>query len=224
MAFFLCALLGYLIGSINPAYILGKIKGLDIRKKGSGNAGASNALILFGKLAGALCAVLDIAKTFGVILLTGALFPHFSLAFAVTSVFCILGHIFPFYMHFKGGKGLACLGGMVLAYDWRVLLVLLAVEIVILLITGYLCFVPITASFLFPVIYGVLSRNFWGAALLLFPAFVILQRHTENLRRIPQGTEMHISYLWNPRKEMDRLIENISEDPARISEHFLMEK
>ena len=62
MEYIHCAVMGYLIGTINPSYIIAKIKGFDIRKKGSGNAGASNALILFGKIMGVICALLDIAK------------------------------------------------------------------------------------------------------------------------------------------------------------------
>lgn len=106
-----CFLLGYFVGTINPSYFLGRIKGVDIRKKGSGNAGGSNALILFGKTAGVLCSLFDIFKAFLMIRLTEHLFPDFPLAFPLTACAVILGHIFPFYMKFRGGKGLACLGG-----------------------------------------------------------------------------------------------------------------
>lgn len=220
MNFLLCALLGYLIGSVNPAYILGVLKGVDIREKGSGNAGASNVVILFGKLRGALCAVVDIAKAYLVIRIAQILLPKYAFSFAVTSTACILGHIFPFYMHFRGGKGLACLGGVVLAYDWRVLLGMLALEIVILFVTDYLCFVPITASFIFPAVYGCMAGDLLGALILLVPALVMLYRHMENLCRIRQGTEMHISYLWNPDAEMKRIQSNLDEEPAAIEEHF----
>jgi len=210
MHFVLCILLGYLVGTVNPSYLFGRFKGLDIRKNGSGNAGASNALIVLGKGFGVLCALLDIGKTVAVIALTRHLFPHFTLAFPLTAASCILGHIFPFYMKFKGGKGLACLGGAILAYDWHLLLVMLAVELLLVLVVNYLCIVPITASFTFVLVYGFLSGDPVGSTILLLPALVILQRHAENLRRIRNGTELHLSYLWSPEKELERLKQNTS--------------
>lgn len=220
MGLLLCALMGYLVGTLNPAYLLGKRKGVDIRQKGSGNAGATNALLLFGKLTGVFCALFDIAKTFAVIRLASWMFPDRELAFAVTAVCCILGHIFPFYMQFKGGKGLACLGGMILAHDWMVLAVMLAVEIIIVLVTDYLCIVPITASVIFPVVYGVMTRNRLGTLLLYIPAAVIIWRHLENLKRICKGTELHFSYLWKPEQEMKRLQENADATDDAMEERF----
>lgn len=220
MRFLLCAALGYFTGAVNPAYLLGRRNGVDIRQKGSGNAGASNALILFGKAKGALCALLDIFKAYLAIRIARSLFPKYALAFAVTAAACILGHIFPFYMGFKGGKGLACLGGTILAFDGWVFLVMLGVELLIVLVTDYLCFVPITASFLFSAVYGFRSHDLWGALILLIPAAVILCRHLENLKRITEGTEMHFSFLWKPREEMERIQSNIDESQEAIDEHF----
>ena len=220
MEFIICLLLGYLAGTVNPAYLLGRHNGVDIRQKGSGNAGASNAIILFGKARGFICAVLDIAKAYLSVCITKSLFPHYSLAFAVTASACILGHIFPFYLRFKGGKGLACLGGSILAFDWWVFIAMLATEILIVLVTNYLCFVPITASFLFPTIYGFMTKDTIGVVILLIPAFVILYRHVENLKRISEGTEMHFSYLWNPEEEMDRIQENIDGTEEAIEDRF----
>ena len=99
-------MIGYFIGAVNPSYIIAKIRGFDIRDKGSHNAGASNAVILLGKTIGVLCALLDIAKTVFAIWLAQKLMPEFTWGYAVTGVACALGHIFPFYMKFKGGKGL----------------------------------------------------------------------------------------------------------------------
>ncbi len=224
MEYLYCSIIGYLIGNINPSYILGKIKGFDIRTKGSKNAGASNALILFGKVVGILCAIFDIAKAFLAILLTEALFPNFSYAFAITGVACILGHIFPFYMKFKGGKGLACLGGMILYFDWRVFLIFLAVEIIIALTTDYICFVPITASVIFPITYGFLTRNYAGMTVLLIMTAVMLAKHIENINRIMQGAEMRLSFLWKPEKEIERMKNNLNVKNDEINEHFLKSK
>ena len=206
MKYLACVLIGYLIGSVNPSYIIAKLRGFDIRRKGSGNAGASNALILFGKSIGILCAIFDIAKATLAILLASALFGELYLILPVTGVACILGHIFPFYMKFNGGKGLACLGGLILAYDWRIFLIMLAGEIVIALMTNYICFVPITASIILPIAYGILEENLPGALILCISTVVILLRHRENLRRIKNGTEMHLSFLWNKEKETARIL------------------
>ena len=202
MKYVLCILIGYLIGAINPSYIVAKLRGVDIREKGSKNAGASNALILFGKVIGVGCALFDIAKAAFAIWLCGKLFPELAYSFAVTGVACILGHVFPFYMKFKGGKGLACLGGMILAFDWRVLLIMLAVEIVVAIATDYICFVPLTASVIFPIVYGIIRQDVWGALMIAIIIPIIFYKHKENLKRIKQKTEMPFSFLWNKEKAL----------------------
>ena len=204
MKYVLCILIGYFIGAINPSYIIAKLRGFDIREKGSKNAGASNALILFGKLIGIGCALFDIAKATFAIWLCGKLFPELSYTFAVTGVACILGHVFPFYMKFKGGKGLACLGGMILAFDWRVFLIMLASEIVVAIVTDYICFVPLTASAIFPLVYGIMRRDVWGALIVALILPLMIYKHKENLKRIKQKTEMPFSFLWNKDKALEK--------------------
>ena len=208
MKILFCILIGYIIGSVNPAYILSKIKGFDIRKEGSGNAGASNVTLVVGKLAGVACALLDIGKACLAVWITETLFEGFSLAFAITASACILGHIFPFYMRFRGGKGLACLGGAILIFDWRLFLIMLSAELVIVLVFKYICFVPMTASVAFAVIYGILRADVWGALMLLVVSAVILFKHRENIVRIRQGTEVRFSALWNKEKEVERVKKN----------------
>ena len=210
MKYVLCILIGYLIGAINPSYIVAKLRGVDIREKGSKNAGASNALILFGKVIGVGCALFDIAKATFSIWLCGKLFPELAYSFAVTGVACILGHVFPFYMKFKGGKGLACLGGMILAFDWRVLLIMLAVEIVVAIATDYICFVPLTASVIFPIVYGIIRQDVWGALMIATIIPLMFYKHKENLKRIKQKTEMPFSFLWNKEKALEKT--NISKE------------
>jgi glycerol-3-phosphate acyltransferase PlsY len=209
MEYFVCIVIGYLIGAINPAYLFSKLRGFDIRQRGSGNAGASNVVIVFGKMAGLICALLDIAKVCFVIWLAELIFPNFEQAFVVAGVCCILGHIFPFYMKFRGGKGLACLGGMILMYDWRIFLIMLLSEIVVLILTQYLCFVPITAAVAFVVIYGVINKDILGILLLAVAALVITFKHGKNIARIRMGTEARFfGYLFNKEKEIARLKQN----------------
>ena len=205
MAIVISALFGYLIGGINPAYLIAKYKGFDIRKRGSGNAGASNAVITMGKKVGAISAILDIFKAYLAVTIAGVLFPNVSLAKVVMGISCILGHIFPIYMKFRGGKGLASLGGVILAFHPIVFVILLSVELIIVLIVDYICIVPITASVAFPFIYMSMTKDSIGAILYGLLAIVIFSKHIENLKRIRSGTEAHFSFLWRRKKEIERL-------------------
>lgn len=210
MEYLCCSLVGYLMGCVNPSYFIAKSKGVDIKKKGSGNAGASNVVLLFGKVRGIICALYDIFKAYFAIMITEKLmFPAFEYAFAITGTACILGHIFPFYMKFSGGKGLASLGGMILAFDWRVFLIMLACEIIVVLITDYICFVPITAVLTFPVVYGLITQNLIAALIMLPVSLVIIYKHIENIRRILKGQEVRFSFLWNSKAEEERVKKNL---------------
>ena len=210
MKYLVCILIGYFLGCINPSYIIGKFRGVNIKKSGSRNAGASNALLLFGKAVGVFCALFDIMKAFAAIKICEAIFSGEPYVFSVAAVAAILGHIFPFYLKFKGGKGLACLGGTVLAFDWRYFLMILSIEVIFVLIVNYICFVPMTASVVFPISYGIIRQDLIGALILLIPTVVILIKHIENIKRIMDGSEVRISYLWNKNKEVERVTKNIN--------------
>ena len=201
----ICILLGYLVGGINPAYIIGRFKGFDIRKKGSGNAGASNAVIVMGKGIGIFSALFDIAKAVFCVKIAYVLFPQLKIAKVLCGSACIIGHIFPVFMRFKGGKGLACLGGVILALDWVMFLLFLAVELILVLIVDYICIVPITASVAYPFVFMLRGGTVVGALILSAVALVILCKHVENLKRIAKGEEAHFSLLWNKDKELKRL-------------------
>ncbi len=202
------AFIGYLCGCINPAYIAAKIKGFDIRETGSGNAGASNAVITMGKKVGAVSAIFDILKAIIAVRIVCALFPKYRLAWSLAATSCILGHIFPFQMNFRGGKGLACLGGIVLAYDWEIFLGLFAIALLVAKLCDYVCFITMGGAVVFPLIYGYLEQNAAGALVLLSAAVIIIYKHIENLHRIRAGTEAHISFLWNREEEIERIHHN----------------
>ena len=206
-----CILLGYLVGGINPAYLVGKRKGFDIRHRGSGNAGASNAVIVMGKKAGIFSALFDIFKAFLVASFAAQLFREMVYSKILAGVSCIMGHIFPAFMNFRGGKGLACLGGVILAYNWRLFVVMLLAELLLVLLVDYICIVPITASLAFPCIYAVHTGDDVGTLLLLGCAAVIFFKHVENIRRIRNGTEAHFSFLWKRDEEIARLTEDSEE-------------
>ena len=213
-----CILLGYLIGGINPAYIVGRLKGFDIRKRGSGNAGASNAVIVMGKKAGVISALFDIFKAFFVVSLAAQLFSEVVYSKVLAGVSCIVGHIFPAFMGFRGGKGLACIGGMILAYDWRLFIIMLSAELLIALIVDYICVVPITASVAFPLIYAIQTKDSIGTFILLGCAVLILFKHMENLQRIRNGSEAHFSFLWKREEEIERLTRDASEEEQTDAE------
>ena len=205
-------LIGYAVGMINPSYLIGKIRGFDIRRRGSGNAGGSNALITMGKVVGIFCIIFDIGKAYAVCKLVPLAFPTCALSFSAAASGAVAGHIAPPYMKFKGGKGLACLGGAILAFDPIVFLIMLGAEVVILFATNYLCFVPITASIAFPLVYGIMKGDPPGALVLAIVPALIVFRHVVNLKRIKNGTELKFSYLWRKDEEMKRIGADLDAD------------
>lgn len=207
-----CALFCYVVGTFNPSYLISKLKGFDIRKAGSGNAGGSNALITMGKRIGAFCMILDIFKAFAAVKISMLLLQGDVLVPAIASTSVILGHMFPATMGFKGGKGLACLGGSLLAYAPIIALIFLAVELVLVLLINYIVVVPLTVSVAYPVLYYVREESIPGTCILLIATVVMWHKHRENLRRIREGKEVRFSFLWNRDKEINRTKGNFSEE------------
>ncbi|MDE5558995.1 MAG: glycerol-3-phosphate acyltransferase [Ruminococcus sp.] len=205
MQIVLCSLLGYLIGNINPAYILSKLKGFDIREKGSGNAGASNVTMVMGKKAGVFTALFDIFKAFFATVIAMHLFPQIRYAKILSGVSCIMGHIFPFLMKFHGGKGLACLGGVILSFNQTVFFSLLLVEVIIALAVDYICIVAPSGAVIFTLVYAFLTGDPTGTFLLAVVSVIILFKHIENFERIHNGEEAHISFLWKKNDEIKHL-------------------
>ena len=196
--------IGVATGMLNPAYAIGLRKGYDIRKMGSKNPGASNMVILEGKKAGAFVMAFDMSKAFTAVKLSKKLLPGFKSAGETAGAASILGHMYSPLMHFRGGKGLACLGGTILAFGLRDFAKMLAAEIVLLGATRYICLVPITASVAYPVYHGITSGNWQGSAILGTVALPIFLKHRENLERIKQGREFKVDFLWNRDAELQR--------------------
>ena len=200
-----CLLLGYLLGSLSPSFLAGKLRGYDVRESGSGNAGASNTVILVGRFAGLIVALLDILKAACAWWLCAALFPELRLSGILGGVSAILGHMFPLWLRFHGGRGLACLGGVILAYDWRTLLLMLAVAVAIGIVTNYVAVATVSMSVIWPVYYGLRTAFWLGAGVLLVPAVPIFLRHLVNFRRIRKGEELRLRYLWRKDEELQRI-------------------
>lgn len=205
MQIVLCSLMGYLIGNINPAYILSRLKGFDIREKGSGNAGASNVTMVMGKKAGVFTALFDIFKAFTASVIAMNLFPALRYAKILSGISCITGHIFPFLMKFHGGKGLACLGGVILAFNPTIFLSLLLIEVIIALAVDYICIVAPSGAVIFTLVYAIFTGDPTGTLMLAVISVVILFKHIENFERIHNGEEAHISFLWKKNDEIERL-------------------
>ena len=117
----------------------------------------------------------------------------------------ILGHIFPVTLHFHGGKGLACIGGVVLAYSPRTLLFLLGVALLIGVLTRYVAVVTVSMSVIWPLYYGLVTSLWLGAAILAVPALPIFCKHVENFRRMRSGEELRLSFPWNRDAELARV-------------------
>ena len=202
---------GYFVGSVNPSYLFGLFKGEDIRETGSHNAGASNAVIVYGKKVGAFCAVFDILKAFFVIKLTAFLWPSVPLAKVCAASMCIMGHMFPIFMGFRGGKGLACTGGTILAYSARLFCILLLISLILVLVTDYICFVPASVAVYAPILYGLFTKDYIGQIIFTVVGLIILSKHIKNFRRIAEGTEAHFSFLWRRESEIERVMQKKGE-------------
>lgn len=187
-----CLSIGYLLGSLNPAALLGAIKKKNLRQEGTKNLGASNVLLTIGKAAGVLVMLFDILKAFFAAKLAKVLFPQLALACLIAGVAAVIGHVFPFYLKFKGGKGLAAFGGMVLAYSPWMFLGLLAVCLVAMLIVNHSYAMPMTAAALFPVLAGLQSRDIWVILLTATASLLIIIKHWSNIDKGKSGKEKEI--------------------------------
>ena len=195
-----CIVLGYLFGTFNTAYIIGLTKGIDIRAHGSGNAGASNTTTVLGKKFGVICALCDILKAVLAYKLAELLFPTLPIAGILSGAFCIVGHIFPFWMGFKGGKGLASLAGCALAYDWKWFLLLLGCAVIFILIVDYIALLTCAGAIAFPVVYWFTSHNLYCTLLLCAISTVMVFKHSSNFKRILAGQEKKVSSLWKKKQ------------------------
>ena len=190
MGYILVISLGYLLGSSNMALYLSKLKKVDPRSGGSGNLGASNAMILMGWKAGILVGAHDIAKSALAVFLARLLFPEMEFAGAAAGVASVAGHVFPFYLKFKGGKGFASYVGMMFALNWKIGLAVGVLIILVTLITDYLVMGTFTTITVVPVWMGIAQQSVLLALILLLGTAVILYKHRENITRLHNGTEI----------------------------------
>jgi glycerol-3-phosphate acyltransferase PlsY len=205
-----CVLAGYLVGSIPFGLLVGRAKGVDVRKQGSGNIGATNVGRVLGARYGVVVFALDVLK--GLIPVGLARSRLYGGSEGVAGLWlwlgvagaCILGHMFPIYLRFKGGKGVATSLGAILGlfpyFTWPGL-VAFGVWVALTGLTRYVSVGSMGAAASFPVLFAIFaSRGTWGPAWHLWPLYVfaatvgilVIYRHRGNLRRLMQGVEPKI--------------------------------
>lgn len=189
----LAALLGYLCGAIPFGLLLTRAAGLgDIRSIGSGNIGATNVLRTGNKALAAITLFLDAAKGAVAVLLARWLWGEE--AAMVAGIFAFLGHVFPVWLRFKGGKGVATFIGVLTALSWPVGLIFCAVWLVIAVAQKYSSLAGITAAATSPIFAYVVSDSIVLAAAVGLVATVLILRHWQNMRRLWSGTEPKIDF------------------------------
>lgn len=181
MRIILCVLLGYLLGSLSPAAMFSKIKKKNLRKQGTGNLGATNTMLVLGKRYGALVMLFDIAKAFVSVKLAQLIFPSFAVCGVLAGGAAVVGHIYPFYMKFKGGKGLAAFGGFILGVDPLLFLILLIIALVMMLIFNYGVAMPVSAAVLFPILYGIRNGDVASVIVVTMVSILIICKHLSNI-------------------------------------------
>lgn len=182
--------MSYLIGSSSMSYYLGKLNGINVSKNGSGNLGASNTVVLMGWKAGIIVALHDILKGYLVVILANFLFKDVAYAGILAGVMCVIGHIFPFYLKFKGGKGFASYIGMTLAIDWKLALGVIILAAILTLLTDYIVTATLTTIVVVPAYVGFIHHNIIACMIILIATCVMMFKHTDNIKRIMNGTEI----------------------------------
>lgn len=190
MQYILVIVLSYILGSSNMAKYIAAVKKVDLSAGGSGNHGASNAVILMGWGAGVLTAVHDIGKSALAVVLARLVFPDLPLIGAAAGVASVLGHIYPFWMKFKGGKGFASYLGMTIALHWKFAIAVLLLVVVVTLVTDYIVAATTTTIIIVPIGLGLLTQSIFLPLILLVASAVIAWKHKDNYVRICNGTEI----------------------------------
>lgn len=182
---------GYLLGSANSAIIVGRFYGVDVRKHGSGNAGTTNTLRTLGKKAALFVLLGDILKGL-LAYLAGYYIAGNALGGMVGGTAAVIGHVWPLYFGFKGGKGVLTSLAVLLMIDWYIALVLLGIFIIIVLLTRYVSMGSIVGAALFPVLSLILDRSVETVLFSALIAALIIFMHRTNIKRLLNGTESKI--------------------------------
>lgn len=200
----ICILIGYLFGLFQTGYLYGKLHHVDIRQYGSGNAGTTNALRVLGKKAGIITYIGDCLKAvvagFVIRLLFAEGHPEIiKLLVIYGGLGVVIGHNYPFYLNFKGGKGIAATSGMVLAFDWRLALCICAIFILVVAVSRYVSLASLImmAVFMVLLIIGGQTGQYGLSKAYLYEVYAVgavmtilaFYKHKANIVRLLQGTE-----------------------------------
>lgn len=178
----LCLSLGYLVGCINPAMAISRIKNVNLREEGTGNLGATNTAYVLGKRAGYFVLFFDILKSYFSFKIAKWLFPKLLIAGILASIGCILGHCFPVTMHFQGGKGLAAFGGLILAYKPWMFLTIITVGITLMFVCNTGVIAPFMGCVLFPVLTYCSGSDTTELLAVTAASAIIFSTHLSNFR------------------------------------------
>ena len=204
MGYVIASLLGYLLGCSNLAYYISRARKYDIRQSGTGNLGASNATVLFGWKAGVAVAVHDAGKALLAVLLAKLLFPDLEYAGAAAGVAAVLGHNFPFYLNFKGGKGTASFVGLTLALNWKLALAILVILVLATIITDYIVIGTFSIIVTVPAYMGLFAHNLMLMAIICIASFAIFFKHWENIGRLIRKEEIGLRSTIRGDKRYDK--------------------
>ena len=174
--------LGYLVGCINPAVLIARAKHVNLREEGTGNLGATNTAYVLGKKSGIFVMVFDILKSFFSFQLAKWLFPRLLIAGILASIGCILGHCFPVFMNFAGGKGLAAFGGLILAYSPWMFAIIVAVGTVMMFVCDTGVIAPFIGCLAFPAMVYYAGHDWIETAAVLTASAIIFNTHLSNFR------------------------------------------
>ena len=200
MELILLLLTAYLLGSIPSALWIGKLfYKTDIRQHGSGNLGGTNTFRVLGKTAGLAVTTLDILKgTAAVLLLLLPLYENTNVHPLIPGILAVVGHMYPVFAHFKGGKAVATSGGVVLAYNWPVFVLVLITFFIVLKLTKMVSLTSMVVSvvgFLYSIYYYFKTGDPYLTLMLGLFGLFIFYRHRENIGRIKAGTEPKVKWL-----------------------------
>jgi glycerol-3-phosphate acyltransferase PlsY len=192
--FLISILIGYLLGCIQSAYILGRLAGkIDIREHGSGNAGASNITSTLGLKYGVIVGLVDILKGFFAVQIVGWIYPgNLEMAY-LAGLMAVTGHMFPFFLKFRGGKGVATLAGMMFGVNWKLGVFFVLLVAIPALITDYIVSGSFTTFIALPIVTYASGYPFYLLLISLLLTAVCFYLHRGNIKRILAKEELKIS-------------------------------
>jgi glycerol-3-phosphate acyltransferase PlsY len=189
MNYLLAALFGYLFGSISFGLLITRAAGLgDVRKIGSGNIGATNVLRTGNKGLAALTLLLDALKGTAAVLIAGLYGTEFAI---IAGFFAFLGHLFPVWLGFKGGKGVATYLGVLAGLMWKVALVFAAIWIAVAFVLRYSSLAALVAAVAVPLVFFLMGYQDFSVVFAVMSAIVFI-KHRANISRLLAGTESQI--------------------------------